>query len=147
MGQTLTASASAGTATKVRERLVEALRLDLFGPGPEDGGFAHEVMPRKPSLWYLSGFLVPEEARAPEELQNEEDLDNAPEDPGSDDAGGEERPVARVRLPPSSIGLSCLLRSGTERVRVRLHWGEYRREAAEDAAGGAEDGENEDRAR
>ncbi len=39
-----------------------------------------------------------------------------------------------MRLLPSSIGLSCLLRPGIERVRLRLSWGEYRRLGEEPAA-------------
>lgn len=45
----------------VRNSLVEALELDLIGPG-NDHGFARELLPEVPSRWYLTGFLVPTEA-------------------------------------------------------------------------------------
>lgn len=127
------------SSAEARERICRALALDLVGPGPEDAELAREVLERWPSHWYLTGFLVPEEGRAPEELQQEEDFDEGtPEDPSAEETAPEERPVTRVRLLPASIGLSCLLRPGTERVTVRLFWGEYRREdgraTAEDEA-------------
>jgi hypothetical protein len=45
---------------EVRERLVEALRLDLVGPGAGHA-LAEERLPGwvRPSNWYLTGFLVP----------------------------------------------------------------------------------------
>ena len=50
------------SSVDVRDRLTEALRLDLVGPesGPE---YAEERLPIPPSRWYLTGFLVPYEAK------------------------------------------------------------------------------------
>lgn len=48
------------TSADVRERLIEALRLDLIGPEP-GGEHAGEVLPMPPSRWYLTGFLMPYE--------------------------------------------------------------------------------------
>ena len=48
-------------STSVRKELVEALKLDLIGPG-NDHAFAHELLPDAPSRWHLYGFLVPAEA-------------------------------------------------------------------------------------
>ncbi len=44
----------------VREYLIEALKLDLVGPGAGDG-LAGERLPvwRRPASWYLTGFLIP----------------------------------------------------------------------------------------
>ena len=53
------------TPETVRSELVDALRLDLIGPGEVLGdpgrtpGDAAEVLPQRPSSWYLTGFLVP----------------------------------------------------------------------------------------
>jgi hypothetical protein len=124
------------TSAAVRDSIGEALRLDLVGPAPEDAAHAREVLPRPPSRWYLTGWLVPEGSTEPLELEAEEDLDAGAEDPTGDDTAPEEKLAARVRLLPSSIGLSCLLRAGTERVRVRLDWGEY--EPAEEKAESSE---------
>ncbi len=43
----------------VRNRLLDALRLDLVGPEPEDASHQREALPSPPSRWYLCGFLVP----------------------------------------------------------------------------------------
>jgi hypothetical protein len=43
---------------EVRTELVNALQLDLVGPG-DDLGFSVEVLSQAPSRWYLTGFLVP----------------------------------------------------------------------------------------
>ena len=49
------------TPNDVRSELVDALRLDLIGPG-DDLGSPDELLPQAPSGWYLTGFLVPTEA-------------------------------------------------------------------------------------
>jgi hypothetical protein len=46
------------TSAQVRSKLVEALRLDLVGPGVNLGD-AQEALSQAPSRWYLTGFLVP----------------------------------------------------------------------------------------
>ena len=51
------------TSVEVRSQLVDALRLDLIGPdATEKLGTPDESLPRSPSRWYLTGFLVPLEA-------------------------------------------------------------------------------------
>jgi hypothetical protein len=47
---------------QVRDKLASALALDLVGPAPDDAAHAEEVLPTAPSVWYLTGFLVPFEA-------------------------------------------------------------------------------------
>ena len=63
------------TSTTVRQEMVEALRLDLVGPG-NDHIFANELLPESPSRWYLAGFLVP--ADAPVEQRSDEARGNRP---------------------------------------------------------------------
>jgi hypothetical protein len=67
----------------VRERLVDALRLDLAGPG-NGVGDAAEVLPQAPSRWCLTGFLVPLEAESAQRADESsaEDLDQAGESGG-----------------------------------------------------------------
>ena len=54
------------SSLEVRDYLVNALKLDLVGPGPNDP-LAAERLPgwERPSTWYLTGFLIP--AAAPPE--------------------------------------------------------------------------------
>ena len=51
------------TSAAVRASLIDALRLDLIGPSPDSPLHASEIIPQAPSRWYLSGFLVPYEAK------------------------------------------------------------------------------------
>ena len=57
--ETATATASA-SALEVRDRLTEALELDLVGPWPGHD-LEREKLPGwvRPSNWYLTGFLIP----------------------------------------------------------------------------------------
>jgi len=117
----------------VRSTLVDALRLDLVGPGEVLGrdnrvlGDASEVLPQKPSTWYLTGFLVPIDA-APEEKTDEQSVDEVDEvsdAKGLDDAVTPEPAAARVRYLPSSIGISFLVRNTTRQLNITIRWGDY----------------------
>ena len=52
-------------AEAVRGRLVDVLRRDLIGPGPEDADLHREVLAENPSRWYLTGFLAPSPEAGP----------------------------------------------------------------------------------
>ena len=111
----------------VRDYLIDALRLDLIGPGPTDETLQAERLPSAPSRWYLTGFLAP--AGAPDD-QKAQDAEEEPDIPGEpaeagDDGGAPERGTGkRVRL-PSSMGLSVLADASTTRFDVALSWGDY----------------------
>jgi hypothetical protein len=113
---------------EIRGKLVEALRLDLVGPGNGLGNPA-EVLPQSPSRWYLTGFLVPIGAEASQRSDEaaQEDMDQPGESGGTDDDVAPERPAARQRNLPSSIGLSVLLPATAARLTVNVSWGDYRR--------------------
>src|ERR1700733_9675102 len=95
------------TPVAVREKLVEARRLDLVGPGPKLGN-EQEVLPQPPSRWYLTGFLVPLGAKAEQRTDEaaDDDFDNAGEDGETDEDRPTDKPAARQRYFPSSIGVS-----------------------------------------
>ena len=61
------------TSSDVRDKLVEALVLDLIGP-IDDPARANERLDQSPSRWYLTGFLVPR-ARPSMDLPKEEEDD------------------------------------------------------------------------
>ena len=114
-------------SVQVRGKLVDALRLDLVGPS-ETLGDLNEVLPQSPSRWYLTGFLVPLDA-APEDKRDEtanDEVDQAGETGGTDDDTAPERPAARARYFPSSIGVSVLVPASAKVFRVRATWGDYR---------------------
>jgi len=121
-------------SAEVRGKLVEALKLDLVGPGQQIGD-AKEVLPQAPSRWYLTGFLAPLDAK-PEQRTDadaDDDLDAAGEPGLDDDITPEPSATAKQRYLPSSIGLSILLPKEAKELEVRVRWGDYRREG--DVAG------------
>jgi len=119
------------TSNDVRNRLVEAMRLDLVGPA---NGSEHEaeVLDTAPSRWYLTGFLVPlsgGEAQRVDE-QGEDDFDLAGDSDGGDDATTPEPPSARRAFFPSSMGLSLLVPGTARRLVATVRWGDYRPDGA-----------------
>jgi hypothetical protein len=129
------------TSAQVRDRLVEAMRLDLIGPQPgnfRDDLYSEELLPTAPSAWYLTGFLVPHEApfhaRLDDTGNDQDDLQDKPR--ASDDDQTPEGASARKVPLPSSVGLSVLVPEGVERLTARVMWGDYVPvEAAGKAAG------------
>lgn len=122
------------TSKDVRDQLVQALRLDLIGPGPHDE-LADEQLPgwRRPSNWYLTGFLVP--TKTPAEFRGDEDSDEelaaVPENAGVSEDPDEDDKTARRGFFPSSMGLSCLLDADEDTLDVTVRWGEYHRTEVE----------------
>jgi hypothetical protein len=131
---------TAPTSTEVRVRLVETLRRDLIGPGPQDSDLPRERLKEKPSGWYVTGYLAPvPEPSGPAEISEEGDLfeEGDPivgDDLGADSDSGPARaaddvpedvpPAVRVRA-PSSLGLTVLLYASVHEVEVDLSWGDY----------------------
>ena len=72
-----TGPASPPDAAEVRDRLEEALRLNLVGPG-SDGPLATEELPGwvRPSNWYLTGFLVPTGTRVEQRADDDAEDDS-----------------------------------------------------------------------
>jgi len=113
------------TPVDVRERLLEALKLDLVGPGVTLGNPA-EVLPQSPSRWYLTGFLAPLDA-APEQRGNmdaDDELSSAGEDGLDDDLTPEPAAASKQKFFPSSIGLSILLSVEAKSLKIRVRWGD-----------------------
>ena len=115
---------------KVRERLVETLRLDLIGPDNEHV-FARELLSEPPTRWYLTGFLTPTDAPIAQRFDetSPEEIDAAVDAGGLDDATAPDRAAAstptRRSLLPSSLGLSVLVPSGTNSLKAKVCWGDY----------------------
>ena len=136
-GTTNTVAASAA----VRERLVEALNLDLIGP--RDGHtLAAERLPGwvRPSTWYLTGFLIPSGTR-PElsaDADEEDDIDETPSASGLAEESSEERKAAKKGFFPSSMGLSFLVATEADALAVIVRWGDYERVKVEGVDGKSE---------
>jgi hypothetical protein len=132
---------TAPTSIDIRGRLVETLRRDLIGPGPQDADLARERLKEKPSGWYVTGFLapVPEPSGPSAETKDQDDLFEegdplvgddlgADSDAGparaADDAPEDAPPAVRIRA-PSSLGVTVLLDASVREVEVNLSWGDY----------------------
>lgn len=132
---------TAPTSTDIRARLVETLRRDLIGPGPQDIDLARERLKEKPSGWYVTGYLapVPEPSGPSAEIPEEGELFEEGDPLVGDDLGGDAEagparaaddapedvpPAVRIRA-PSSLGLTVLLDASVREVEVNLSWGDY----------------------
>jgi hypothetical protein len=103
------------TSAAIRSELVKALHADLIGPFLPEGhpGAGDEVLPLAPSRWYLTGFLAPQAARAPD--PDDEDSQEGFEAGGeskAEDAGEKEPEAKRRQHFPASMGLSAFLPPG-----------------------------------
>ena len=132
-------SATPKTSDEVREALAHALRLDLIGPGAA-GEHAEERLPgwERPSVWYLTGFLVPTGTPAAQRSDGEEEDDfdaEIPEKLGLAEETVQHGKRAKRGFFPSSMGLSFLVRPDARAVRVTVTWGDYRRAKGRDWAG------------
>ena len=134
------------TSAEVRQRLVDALILDLVGP-IADPSRAGERLEQGPSRWYLTGFLVPNE-RASVDIPKEDDEDEEEDNDlfGSDDDPLDQPTAESVLVDdsdknaavvtskrnflPSSMGLSVLVPKGTTELKATVRWGDYHPEFA-----------------
>lgn len=103
----------------VRERLINALRLELLGPETPD-----EVLHQSPNTRYLLGMLAP--SGTPLDPVEDETYEGTEADEQTDG----QVPTA-ASLDPSSIGISFAVEAGADSVRVELRWGEYSKEEKE----------------
>src|SRR5262249_54693876 len=125
---TLTTTEPSETSLDVRDRLVDALRLDLYGPWAGHG-LSNEQLPSwvRPSNWYLTGFLIPS-GMSPEkrgDADEDDDLEVVPEFAGLGEESNEERKAAKKGFFPSSMGLSFLLPKEAQVLSVIVRWGDY----------------------
>src|SRR5436309_14524071 len=120
-----TPAANAGptTSLEVRERLVDALKLDLVGPWAGHA-LSEERLPGwvRPSNWYLTGFLIPSGTPAEKNRDADEndDLSEIPESAGLAEESNEERKAAKKGFFPSSMGLSFLVPSEPRALTVTV---------------------------
>lgn len=124
------------TSAEVRDKLIEALQLDLVGPGPGHA-LESERLWENPSRWYLTGFLVPSDApewqrHDPEAEEVLDEVVGADEGVG-DDAPEPDKATARKVFLPSSLGISVLVPEGVTAISVEVKWGDYAWTPAPDA--------------
>src|SRR5438093_9564487 len=120
---TRTAARRPASSSEVRDRLVEALKLDLVGPWAGHA-FAEERLPGwiRPSNWYLTGFLIPSGAPPEQSADDDEEdeLGAIPESEGITEESNEERKAAKKAFFPSSMGLSFLVAAKAKALNVAV---------------------------
>ena len=114
-------------SVEIRAELVRALRLDAIGPDPGEPE-ENEALPQSPQEWYLTGFLVPYQAKAEDRQDptSTEDVDEGGTPGGGDDPPDQDKPSARRAFLPSSLGLSVLVPAKARLVKATVTWGDYR---------------------
>ena len=126
------------TSLEVRERLVEALKLDLVGPAADHALVEERLRGwERPSNGYLTGFLIPS-GTPPEksaDADEDDDLGEVPESAGLAEESSEERKAAKKSFFPSSMGLSFLVPLETRTLAVLVRWGDYEQTEIEGADG------------
>lgn len=109
-----------------RDRMLSALRAELLGPSD-----LNEAIREFPTTRYVSGRLAPARSGADDK---DAEIDPTENDTlavagGDDEDGGEETLAPLIiGFNPSSIGLSFLVESGIDELRVEVSWGDYKRE-------------------
>lgn len=114
------------TSPEARDKLLDALRLDLVGPWAGHP-YERELLPETPTRWYLTGYLVPEGAPIEQrtDAESKDDMDAAGEGVGGDECAVPDKEAAPPSLLPSSMGLSVLVSAKTSTIQTRITWGEY----------------------
>ena len=113
----------------VRAHLVDTLRRDLVGPAPGvDDDLAHEILPARPTRWYLTGYLKPK--RQPDDAgvlpaATEGELGAIQGGADASDDGADDQAGTRRTFLPSSIGISALLPASTAVIEACATWGDY----------------------
>lgn len=113
-------------SSNVRENILNAIQLDLIGPNSQsEEKYLKEILSTPPSMFYLTGFLVPKDRRISVDIEDD-GAENAPDEleETSDSSGNETN--ALLRKYPSSMGLSFLATKSTTEFAVQCSWGEYR---------------------
>jgi hypothetical protein len=125
------------TSTEAREKIVEAIELDLIGP-TNDHAFAKELLPEAPTRWYLTGFLVPVDASEEEKFdpESQDQQDAAGEEPDSPDDSGQPDPTSGKTFLPSSMGISVLVPEDVGVLKMIVQWGDYAFEGDEESKEG-----------
>ena len=88
-----------------------------------------------PSRHYLTGFLVPEEEREPDDPSADDSLGAGSDEP-EEESRGEEPEDKRKNLWPASIGLSVLLPREARAVKATVRFAEYVPETIKPEGGG-----------
>ena len=112
---------------RIRDHLARALQADLVGPfAPEHGDASTEILPQRPTRWYLTGFLTPEDARTIPDPTNEEEPAAGDDKATPDASDTDQGPKIKHRW-PASLGMSALVGAGSasDEIVVTVRFARY----------------------
>lgn len=111
-------------SSHIRENIVGAIKMDLVGPSSKlDEKYLSESLSVPPSTFYLTGFLVPFDARTRVEVEEDDSNLSSSDSDENGDTPEDANPL--IKRYPSSLGLSFLTKSITDSLKVMCRWGEY----------------------
>ncbi len=108
--------------SKVRDKLLDALRIDLMGPLEEE-----EKLDESPLSSYITGLLYPRKISVSPDVEYENnDFMSAMDEEYIDDEEDEieEMVGAKFKL-QSSMGIRFYVNSDIEKLKVKVKWGQY----------------------
>ena len=111
---------------KVRQEIIDALKVDLMGPQSED-----EVLDENPRHAYIIGMLASQiETDQIVDKINEQEVDtDIAYEKDEDYTAGEDddnEPIATTHFKlPSSMGISFYIESKTSTINLDVCWGDY----------------------
>ena len=108
--------------SKVRDKLLDALRIDLMGPSEEE-----EKLDESPLSSYITGMLYPRKISVSPDVEYENnDFMSAMDEEYIDDEDDEieEMVGAKFKL-QSSMGIRFYVNSDIEKLKVKVKWGQY----------------------
>lgn len=114
--------------SKVRQKILEALKIDLVGPGEKE-----EMLDESPLSSYITGMLYPIKSTVSSEveLENNDFISDAILDEKDlVDEDYEDKVAAKFKL-QSSIGVSFYVEKDCSNLKVIANWGEYYKEKVE----------------
>ncbi len=112
---------------EVRQKIIDALKVDLLGPSKPD-----EELDEDPMFEYLTGMLYPQVLADsnPLELELAGDVDRTDSDsnytPKPDEDDNEPMTATKFKQ-QSSIGMSFYLNKSTKSIMLKASWGDYQK--------------------
>lgn len=114
---------------ETRDKILEAVRIDLMGPKSEN-----EVLDELPMNSYITGMLYPSDTDMSEDETFDEHDFTADEFHSNEETnrGQEDDELAEKRIggfkKQSSLGISCYIDSCVKKLQVSIKWGSYSKE-------------------
>lgn len=109
---------NANLESEVRQKIIEAIRMDLLGPSKPD-----ELLSGRPNIEYITGFLAPDN-EIMYDYGDDEFIDANKYDSDKPEENLSEKNDKQL-INTSSIGLSFYVEKNTSNIKVNCSWGDY----------------------